>query len=729
MRCHLLGLALALLAGPLSAQSRTEVELPRLTQPIRLDGQVTDAEWAQIAPLPVTEYYPSFGGTPSEPSEFRIGYDDGYVYLSCRCYTSHPRAIRVNSLYRDRLNGDDQFEILIDGFNDNETGLWFATNPAGVRLDQTISRDGVTLNDSWNTVWESATTSGEKGWFAELRIPFSSLGFQPRDGRVVMGVTLTRFIARTNERVTWPAIDPQYEFQRPSMMQDVVLTGVTPHRPLYFTPYLLGGVDRTSSLPIGAGAYRSDDAFVSEAGADLRYDPGDNVHLDLTVNTDFAQVEADDEQVNLTRFPLFFPEKRQFFQERAGVFDFDFGSGGRLFHSRQIGLAPDRTPIRMLGGARVVARAGAWDLAALDVQTDQRDAIASENLGVTRLRRRVFNPFSYAGGMVTSRVDQKGNYNVATGLDASIRVAGNEYLTTRNAATFDHTQSSASLIDRSQFFLQWERRSSRGFYYTAALHRAGRQYLPELGFLPRTDFTRGSLYGEYAFWPEHSIFRSHGPGAIAIGYFDNQGGEVQSSNISYWWFYQLRNGAAGWIEMVNNYEDVNQEFELGDGVMVEPGGYKFPELWLNYSPPSGKRIRSGIDSRIGKFYDGWRIKASVDPTVNISRYLELGATYEINRIRFPDRHTGLDVHVAGLRIGAAANARLSTIGLLQYNSVDDRLGVNLRLRYNFREGSDLWLVYDEGFNTDRSADSPGAPRLPMSNGRVLRLKLTHTLVR
>lgn len=729
MRSPGIWIVLAALARPLAAQGTGEIELPRLTQPIHLDGIVSEAEWGGLTPLPATEYLPVYGSTASEPSEFRVGYDEGYLYVSCRCYDSHAGSIRVNTLYRDRLNGDDQFEILIDGFNDNETGLWFGTNAAGVRLDQTVSRDGAVLNDSWNTVWESATTISEQGWFAELRIPLSSVGFQVKDGRVVVGMTVTRFIARTNERVTFPAIDPKYEFQRPSMMQDVVLQGVTPHRPVYITPYLLAGVDRTAALPNGAAGYRTNDDFVREIGGDLRYDPRDNVHLDLTVNTDFAQVEADDEQVNLTRFPLFFPEKRQFFQERAGVFDFDFGNGGRLFHSRQIGLAPDRTPIRMLGGARVVARAGSWDIAALDVQTDSRDAIASENLGVTRIRGRVFNPFSYAGGMVTSRVDAKGNYNLATGLDASLKVVGNEYLTTRSAATFDNAQSNPSLADRSQFFVQWERRSSRGFYYTAALQRAGKEYLPDLGFLPRTDFTRGSLYGEYAFWPEHSIFRSHGPGAIAIGYFDNQGGGVQSSNISYWWFYQLRNGAGGWIEMVNNYEEVTQAFELGNGVMVEPGGYKFPELWVNHKLPSGKRITSAFDGRFGKFYDGWHVKLSFAPAVNLSRYLEVGGLYELDRIRFPDRNTGLDVHLASLRIGAAANARLSTIGLLQYNSVDQRVGVNLRLRYNFREGSDLWLVYDEGFNTDRSADSPGEPRLPLSNGRVLRLKLTHTLVR
>lgn len=275
MRSHPVCIVLSLLAGPIAAQGTGEIEIPRLSQPIRLDGVVSDAEWGGITPLPAKEYLPSFGATPSDSSEFRVGYDDSYIYVSCRCF-SKTGSIRVNTLYRDRLSGDDQFEILIDGFNDNETGLWFGTNAAGVRLDQTLSQDGEVLNDSWNSVWESATTVTDQGWFAELRIPLSSVGFQVRDGRVVIGMTVSRFIARTNERVTFPAIDPQYAFQRPSMMQDVVLQGVTPHRPVYLTPYLLGGVDQTPTLPTGAGAYRTNDDFVREAGGDLRYDPRDN---------------------------------------------------------------------------------------------------------------------------------------------------------------------------------------------------------------------------------------------------------------------------------------------------------------------------------------------------------------------------------------------------------------------------------------------------------------------
>jgi hypothetical protein len=549
-------MALAILAPApapaLAAQGQGEIELPRLASPVRIDGDMSDSAWAAIPPLPLTMHLPAFGGVPSQRTEIRVAYDDGSLYAAGWFFDSRPDEIRVNSLYRDRWSGDDAFALLVDGFNDNENGLWFYTNPAGVRMDESISADARSYNESWNAVWDVATRVTDEGWFAEMRIPLSTIGFEARDGRVVMGLTVTRLIARNNERVTFPAIDPRHEFRQPSVMQDVVLRGVVPHRPVYLTPYLLSGWDRRATLPPGGAAYASQEDFVRELGADLRYGVSDNLHLDLSLNTDFAQVEADDEQVNLTRFPLFFPEKRQFFQERAGVFEFDFGPGGRLFHSRQIGLAPDRTPIRMLGGARVVARSGAWDLAGLDVQTDERDTIPSENLGVMRIRRRVLNPFSYAGTMLTSRFAGGGRYHVGTGLDAYLKLMDNEYLTVRGAATFDDSDGSPGLLGRSQLYAQWQRRSTRGLTYFAQFHRVGADYRPELGFLPRQDFTRLALFSEYYIHPARSTVRTHGPGAIGYAFLRNGDHSLETSYLAFWW-----PGISSWAACTNSTASVS----------------------------------------------------------------------------------------------------------------------------------------------------------------------------
>jgi len=338
------------------------MELVRLSGPIDFDGMPDEAIWQEVPSLPLTMYFPTFGGQPAERSEIRVAYDDHYLYAAGWFYDSDPSGIRINSLYRDRWNGDDAFAIYVDPFNDNRNAKWFGTTASAMRFDLLVSDDGAVLNDSWDTFWDAKTVVTDEGWFAEVRIPFSSLGFQVDDqGRATMGLTVTRLVSRTGERVTFPAIDPRFLFRQPSVAQDVVLTGVETRKPVYITPYALAGIDR-AAVPVVAG-YGYDQEDLREFGLDVRYAMSSNLTLDLTVNTDFAQVEADDQQVNLDRFSLFFPEKRRFFQERSGLFDFNLGSGSRLFHSRRIGLTDENEVVPVLGGARVVERVdegGVW---------------------------------------------------------------------------------------------------------------------------------------------------------------------------------------------------------------------------------------------------------------------------------------------------------------------------------------------------------------------------------
>ncbi|MFQ5569319.1 MAG: DUF5916 domain-containing protein, partial [Rhodothermales bacterium] len=418
LRKRLLLVLLILLPGATSAPAQIQVEgmfsLPRLDGPVDLDGMSDEAAWEAIDPLPLTMYQPSFQGELSERTEIRVAYDTEYLYAAGRFYDSDRSGIRSNSLYRDRYSGDDTFGLVLDTFNDNENALWFYTSPAGVRFDSAVANDaeynaGPPINESWNTHWDVATTQNEEGWFAEMRIPYSSLGFQANDGRVVMGLIAYRFIARKNERQIFPAVPPNWNmgFAKPSVAQDVMLEEVASQKPLYVTPFTLGGFRRTAHLDEAESAYHLKDKMTPEVGLDLKYNLTNNLTLDATINTDFAQVEADDQQVNLSRFSLFFPEKRQFFQERAGIFAFNFGSD-RLFHSRRIGLHEGET-VRILGGARMVGRLGNWDVGLIDMQTARSTALPSENFGIFRARRQVLNPYSYAGGIITSRLGDDGS--------------------------------------------------------------------------------------------------------------------------------------------------------------------------------------------------------------------------------------------------------------------------------------------------------------------------------
>lgn len=413
----------------LSGKAQEPMVVPRFAGDLRLDGVVDEAGWKEIVPLPVAMHIPSVGGDPSERTEFRMAYDDNFLYVAGNLFDD-PKGVQGFSFKRDdgALNAD-WFGFNLDTFRDKENSLSFFTLPTGNRHDFAISNDAQGdkwINPSWNSFWDVAVSRHEAGWSAEFRIPFSSLRFQDHDGRVVMGLTVVRRIARKNEMITFPVISNEWgdrSYWKPSQTQEIVFEGLFSKKPLYVTPYLLAGMNQLKTFDLKKNAYHGKVDPTYNAGLDVKYGLTSNLTLDLTLNTDFAQVEADDQQINLTRFSLFFPEKRLFFQERASIFTFDLGTPNQLFYSRRIGLH-DGEQVPILAGFRLVGRAGKWDLGFLDMQTRQVAGLSSENMGVLRMRRQVLNQNSYVGLMTTSRVGLDGSYNLAYGLDGIFRVFG-----------------------------------------------------------------------------------------------------------------------------------------------------------------------------------------------------------------------------------------------------------------------------------------------------------------
>ncbi|MFN2566345.1 MAG: DUF5916 domain-containing protein [Gemmatimonadaceae bacterium] len=718
----------ALAAAPLPAQIAPPLELSRLTLPVNLDGVPDEPAWRQVPPLPLTMYAPVFRGTPTQRTEIRVAYDDEFFYAAGWFYDTDRSGIRVNSLYRDRWNGDDAFAIYIDAFNDNRTAKWFGTTPGGIRFETLISDDGATQNASWDTFWTAKTTVTDSGWFAEVRIPFSSLGFHVDvDGKAVMGLTVTRLVSRIEERVTFPEIDPKFEFRRPSVARDVVLRDVRTRRPLYVTPYVLMGTARNAVAP-GTPDFYTDRDRSRALGLDVRYPLSGNLTVDLTANTDFAQVEADDQQVNLDRFPLFYPERRRFFQEGSGVFDFAMGGNTRLFNSRRIGLTAEGTPLPVLGGARLVGRVGSWDVGFLEMQTEAQGIYPTENFGVLRLRRPVLNQWSTAGLMATSYVGGS-RQNVALGADGTLRVRGDNYLTMKWAASVDDAEpKGVDLGSRSIFDAKWERRTQRGLSYSFTSTHAGRDFRPELAFMQRRNFTTANFLANwYLFTDKHPVFRRVYPGALAFNTFRNVDRALESAQYAVWVQWDTKGGGGGWVEPKLFHENVARAFDIGGKVDILAGAYDFADLQVYLSMPAGRRLRTSLDARAGTYFDGARAQAILTPTWNVSPHLELGADYQVSLLRFPERDQAIDIYVARLRVRAALDARASGNAFVQFNSTTGALDVNLRLRYAFAEGTDLWLVYNEGLDTDRPDAIVGVPRSPVSLSRALIVKYTHTL--
>jgi len=731
------GLAVAQRSAPVTAPASTDdlFVVPRLDAPITLDGRVEEVAWEAVAPLLLVTHWPTFGEAPPERTEIRVAYDDEYIYVSCRCYAP-PEAVFAASFQRDLYTlGTDYLNLSLDTYNDNESSVVFQTTPTGSRTDATTSSDDGVNDATWNTFWDAEVTVTPEGWFAEMRVPFSSLRFQPVDGRVVMGLSAWRYLGKKNEMYTFPAVPPNWgfwSFNRPSQYQKVVFERVGARSPIYVTPYVLGGLGQEFDLNDAETAYvRTDDA-VTEFGGDLKMGLTDNLTLDLTLNTDFAQVEADNQQVNLTRFSLFFPEKRQFFLERASLFDFDLGGSNRLFYSRRIGLQ-DGEAVRLLGGGRLVGRVGAWDVGVIDLQTARRrtglegvDVLPSENIGVVRLRRRAFNPYSTVGGLVTSRLGDDGTYNIAYGLDSDVRLFGDTFAELRWAQTFDDAVENGALMDNLRLRAAIESRAYVGFGYAAKVERAGRDYRPDVGFELRDDFTVGGVKLWQGWGPRPgSPFARHRVLAGSGTFLRNADGTVETveSTLSWEGVFTSAASVSGSVDVT--YDDLREGFSLADDVDILPGAYTFVAASVGYDTPGGRPLRTSVSAGGGTFYDGWRLTARTSPTWVVSKHLTLSGSYDFNRIGFPDRDQTFTAHVGRLRVQAALDTRWSLSSLFQLNSAADAGLVNLRLRYNPREGSDLYLVINEGFNTNRLVTSPARP---FTSQRTFLAKYTYTFV-
>lgn len=714
------------------SQSTVPMTIQHIGDSIELDGMPDEAVWQQIESLPMTMYLPESGNKPTEKSDIRIFYDDEFLYVGARLYDSNPSKIQNTALERDSGSPtDDFFGVIIDTFNDNENALAFFVTPGGARTDFTVYNDSQgesPFNASWNTFWDAATVINSDGWFAEMRIPLSSLRYESSGGEVIMGLIAHRWIARKSESSIFPAIPNEWGWfgqWKPSQAQKVLFNDLENRRPLYITPYLLGGFGQRHELNDSETAWMRDDKLTYDAGLDVKYGLTSNLTLDLTVNTDFAQVEADNQQVNLTRFSLFFPEKRKFFQERSSLFNFSFGGPNRLFYSRRIGIN-DGQEVRILGGARLVGRIGGWDLGFINMQTARESSrIPAENFGVLRLRRRIFNQYSYIGTMFTSRIGNDGAYNYAYGVDGNIRIFEDNYLTAIFAQTFENEkENQVTSLDASRIHVEWETRSIEGFGYNLSFSRSGPEYNPGIGFEVRDNYSRFGNSISYGWFSEESSpFINHQVSLAGSMFLSNKDGTTESANIGPRWNSFWKNGSSLNAGPSLFYENLNESFEIFDDIVVPVGDYYFYGIEGLYSTPDASLFTTRINLQAGQFFDGYRFSNSLSISWSLSPKFKLQPFYELNRVAFPNRDDFYTAHVGRLRVKYYFNNELSVSTFAQYSNASGSFISNFRLRYNPKEGNDLYIVYNEGLNTDRHSYTPSRP---LSNSRTVMIKYTYT---
>jgi hypothetical protein len=700
---------------------------------IRINGQLDESTWKTLSPI--KSWYqltPDEGEQPSAKTEMWIFHDENAIYLGARLYTKNMSALVTRSLERDSYSPDqDAIALILDTLNDNRTAFGFIVSSAGVRTDIAIYDDAETgstpWNTDWNAFWDAVTHQDSDGWSAEIRIPFSSLRFKIRDGQTEMGLILWRYIAKNVEYDVFPAIPNKWSLSayKPSQALDVRFNNIREKHPLYIRPYVLGGVEQENVLQLSPSAYKLKSQYRRTVGLDIKFNLTSNHILDGTLNPDFAQVEADDQRINLTRFSLFFPEKRPFFQERADLFDFRIPVGGqKLFHSRTIGIREGQT-VPIIGGLRLTGRTGNWHIGFLEMQTARSEIeeewVGSENFGVLRIKRDIKNDGSFIGGMVTSRTDFHGNYNLVTALDTDISLlAPHAYLKIGLARSAEPgAQFGKSLMGS----LTLESRIRRGFSYAVVARHVGSEFYPGLGYLYRGNVNL--LYNrlEYIWFPDTgSPIQNHGFQNKMIGMWDSETGEFETFDNNLLWEALFRSGANVQVNLKLMKENLQNSFSIGD-IEIEPGRYRFAYFDANFQSPSGLPFQIGIKGIGGGYYGGQQLGSELSSSWTLSPHLTLRIEYIYNFIKIEERT--YEPHVARFRLLSALNRSLSAGIFIQYSSDLRQLSSNIRIRYNPSEGTDFYIVYNEGIYTSLEDEFPPHPR---TVGRSILLKFNYTFI-
>jgi hypothetical protein len=691
--------ALAALAAPGYAQSPApgetkSVRATRTAAALVVDGVLDETAWSE-APA-ISDFFqqePHINQPATQRTEVRILAGADGFYFGIICADSGPVTARERR--RDNsFSDDDRFEIVLDTFHDHRNAFHFVINPLGTQRDALSTDEGRDVNVDWDERWWSEARITDTGWTAEIKIPFTTLRSAP--DLDTFGVNFLRFTRRINERVLWTAWDRDFQFLQVSQAGHLTgVGGIETGLKLRIKPYLLGG-----ARDPGTASTRR----VSDVGLEVaRFSLTSALTAEFTANTDFAQTEVDEAVVNLTRFPLFFPEKREFFLERAGVFE--FGLGGRrggdnernlqMFFSRRIGLTEDRTPVPIIAGAKLVGRAAGLDLGVLSAQTDRAGAVPGSNSTVVRAKRNVLAR-SNVGGFLSNRQSSPSEYNRVVGGDATFTLFKNTDLQGFVARSFTPGRNGDSFSGRAKY--NW----FTDQYELFAEHLyIGPDFQHDIGFVRRTDIQRSNAV---AVWQPR-------PGVLDLRNLVFRGEVVYTTDThrALLTREQILQATARWqsddaarVNMTRTLDRLDRPFEIARGVILPPGDYDFQEQFVEMEA-GGKRLLSGrARYGLGDFYSGRRQSFRIAPAFKPAGLLSAEASYELNDVTLPQG--AFTSHVFNARANLNFSNRWLTTTLVQYDSASRRQIVFARLNYIYRPGDDVFVVINR--SVDRGSRGP-----------------------
>jgi hypothetical protein len=705
-----------LLQSPSDVPTCTIVRLPEGVKPPRIDGRLDDEAWKRAAVIDgLTQVEPDMGAPGSEKTQVLLLYDARTIWVGLRCFDSDPAGIRATQSMRDAvLDPDDRVEIWFDTFHDHRNAFWFQIGAAGGPGDALIARNGASFNKQWDGIWEARSRVTAQGWEAEIAIPLQTISFDPE--RPDWGMNVVRWIRRKNEEDHWASADPRLSFY--AMAYGGTLTG-------FHDLQKSLGLDVVPFVTVDRVRRRTEDRdyLQGDGGFDLFWRVTPNFKFSGSFNTDFAETEVDSREVNLTRFPLFFPEKRDFFLEDSG--NFTFGSSARMFStpellpffSRRIGLDANGAEVPLLGAMKFTGRTDDVSIGVLDVVSDAHDDVARQNLFAGRFSKNLFAE-SDAGVIVTSGDPDGGGRALTYGADFNWRAS--DFLGDRNLRFSSYLLKSAhagaggdGLAFQSLLAYPNDTVDANASYTLIQ-----QDFDPALGFVLRSDVKKYAGTFHWKPRPHDGSVRQWDFGidpALYTG-LDNR---TQSSSVKLTPAgVELESGDRADVTVTNHYEHLDEDFEIVDGVVLPPGGYRFTQVGGEINTSEARPLSVDLLADTGSYWDGKAWSTTLAVGWRPCRWGNVGLVWQRTDANLDEG--SFVARVTRLRLNLVFTPELSWTTLLQYDNLSHEIGLFSRVWWIFRPGCETFLVLNQGWLHDPRATTPLDTQLTLKVGWTFR---------
>ncbi|MGB9665320.1 MAG: DUF5916 domain-containing protein [Ignavibacteria bacterium] len=690
MRTFFTLLIYCFLQGSIFSQSNSKIiYAEKVSVKPKLDGILNDSVW-QVA-KPVSDFLqqePIAGNPPSFKTEVKMVYTDYALYVGVMCYDPEPQKIIARELKSDgNLRGDDNFTILFDTFNDKKTAYWFGTNPLGMRDDALLAgMDFRGFNEDWNGIWDVRVAVVDSGWSIEFEFPFSTFKFY-KQREQIWGINFQRQIRRLNEQVLWSGVGKNIGFFKLSYTGKLIgIKDIKRGDPIYLKPFLSLG--RQFSI--------EENKTLIKPGLDIKYGLTQNLSLDLTFNTDFAQVESDRARINLTRFPLFFPEKREFFLENSSIFDYTFGFRNNVFYSRRIGISEgEEIPIN--GGARLVGRVNEFEIGLLSVQTAAKGNEPTTNYSVARVKYDLLEQ-SYAGFIITNKISKNG-FNRVYGADFNLNFTdflGDQTLTIGGGALKSNESNGGKKNNAYKFFVSFPNDLVNAFL---SYREAQEDFNPAMGFFFRTGFK--SITSHLRISPRINYL---GIKKLNFTIFESDiywdaNNNLSTSNFSFSPFgFSTNSDDFFRVEVKRNFDFVVSDFKLFDTLTVFSGKYNFNSIGFDLNTSRSRNLFLELNYSDGTYYSGRRRNFSSELTFMFSKHLSLSSDFDINQIEL----YGIKFYTRelGMRLRYDFSTMTYSSIFAQWNNELKEININYRFIWQPKIGSNFYIVINHLLSTE-----------------------------